>query len=68
MLLRHVFSNNCAPSEFDAVTYASKTLDLLLAGVKGRRNACHDSAAIIDARSAKTWLLPVGGGCLYIPS
>ena len=68
MLLRHVFSNNCAPSEFDAVTYASKTLDLLLAGVKGRGSPCHDGAAITDARFDKTWLIPISGGCLYIPS
>src|SRR5258708_22334610 len=41
MLLRHVVPNNRAPSEFDALTYAGKTLNLLLAGVKGRRGACH---------------------------
>jgi hypothetical protein len=47
MLLRHVVPNYCAPFAFDAITYASKTLDCLLAGVKGRRSPGHDSAAIM---------------------
>jgi len=67
MLLRHVVPNNGAPSEFDAITHAGKTLDRLLSSVKGRRSRCHDSAAIMDARLEKTWLIPVIGGCLYIP-
>jgi len=66
MLLRHIVSNNCAPSEFHAITYASETLNRLLTGVKGRRSLCHDSAVIMDARVEKTWLIPVIGGCLYI--
>src|SRR5258705_9542237 len=66
MLLRHIAPNNCAPVAFDAITYASETLDRLLAGVKGRRSPCHASAAIMDARSEKTWLIPVSGGCLHI--
>jgi hypothetical protein len=35
MLFRHVVPNNGASSKLDAITYASKTLDRLLAGVKG---------------------------------
>jgi TetR/AcrR family transcriptional repressor of nem operon len=66
MLLRHVVPNNRAPFQFDPITYASKTLDLLLAGVKRRHGRCHDRAAIMDARFAKTWLIPVDDGCLYI--
>ena len=66
MLFRHVVPNNCAPSERDAVTYAGEALDRLLAGVKGRRRPCHDSAAIMDARVEKTWLISVIGCCLYI--
>jgi AcrR family transcriptional regulator len=66
MLLRHVIPNNGAPPEFDTITHACETLDILLAGVKGRCSPCHDSAAIMDARLEKTWLLPVNGGCLYI--
>src|SRR5438477_3271307 len=65
MLLWHVVPNNCAPFAFDAITYASATLDRLLAGVKVRRFPCHDRAAIMDAR--KTWLIPVGGGCPETP-
>jgi hypothetical protein len=52
MLLRHIVPNNCAPFAFDAITYVSETLDRLLAGVKGRRSPCHDSAAIMDARKS----------------
>ena len=47
MLLRHVIPNYCAPFAFHAITHASKTLDGLLAGVKGRHRPCHDSAAIM---------------------
>src|SRR5258707_1101470 len=62
MLLRHIVPNNCAPFECDAITYASETLDRLLAGVKWRRSPCHDWAAIIDARFEKTWLTPGNAG------
>ena len=54
MLLRHVVPNNGAPFAFHAITYAGETLDRLLAGVKGRRIRCHDSAAFMDARPEKS--------------
>src|SRR5713226_8238105 len=66
MLLRHVIPNNRASFAFHTITYASETLNRLLAGVKGRRIRCHDSAAFMDARPEKKWLIPVSRGCLYI--
>jgi len=50
MLIRHIVANNCVSFAFHAITYAGETLDLLLAGVKGRRSLCHDGTAIIDAQ------------------
>ena len=48
MLFRHVVPNDCAPFEFDTITYASETLNLLFTGVKGRGSPCHDSTAIMQ--------------------
>jgi hypothetical protein len=59
MLLRHVVPNDRVPFAFHAITYASETLDRLLAGVKGRRCPRHDSAAIMDARPEKNTEAPV---------
>jgi TetR/AcrR family transcriptional repressor of nem operon len=66
MLLRHVVSDDCAPFEFDTITHASKALNRLFAGVKGRRSPHHNSTVIMAARLEETWLIPVIGGCLYI--
>ena len=59
-------SNNCGPSGFDAIAYASETLNRLLTGVKARLGRCHDGAVIMDARVEKTWLIPVIRVFLYI--
>jgi AcrR family transcriptional regulator len=37
-----------------------------LTGVKRRRGTCHDGAAIMGERFAKTWLILDSDGCLYI--
>src|SRR5476649_2628185 len=50
MLFRHTVANNGASFAFHAITYASETLDLLFAGVKGRRSLCHDGKRFLTAR------------------
>jgi hypothetical protein len=68
MLLRHVAPNSCAPFELHAITYASETLDRLLAGVKGRCSPGHDSAAIMDPHLEKTLLIRSSGLTVHTSS
>ena len=66
MLLRHVVSNNGVSSELHTTTYAGKTLNPLLASVKGGCSPSHDSAVIMDAHLGKRWLISISSDVTYI--